>query len=420
VPSVTGVTLELAQQIEAASVVDAFLSPSGDLILVMAGGTQINAGPIADNFSNMSQSIVTLGTIGYAWDVVVPVWHTGSANVALTPFDVLPTGAVQALSWSQDMGYLAVAMVNAPGIHIYKRSGDTFTKLANPATLPAGPSTTGLSWSRSTQYLAVFSINTPRIQLYKRATDTFTKLADPVDIPAGWGGGCAFSPPDGTYLALSYNTVPAPYHIVYKRVGDVLTKLTTPTAIDNVCPCVIWSNSGQYLIFGGAGATRLWVYKRAGDTFTYLTSSVFSALPPGVVNDLAISPDDQYLVVLHQTVSPGLSIYKRSGDTFTKLPNPATSPPGGSATSASFSPDGKYLVVTSGNSPYLIVYKRSGDTFTTVTPLPAALIGNLNKSSFSPDGVYLVCGGGQTPYICCNKSALGSLTDPATRPILVP
>jgi len=33
---------------------------------------------------------------------------------------------------------LAVAHASSPYVTIYSRSGDTFTKLANPATLPTG------------------------------------------------------------------------------------------------------------------------------------------------------------------------------------------------------------------------------------------------------------------------------------------
>ena len=36
-----------------------------------------------------------------------------------------------------DEAFMAVAHDGTPFITIYKRSGDTFTKLANPATLPA-------------------------------------------------------------------------------------------------------------------------------------------------------------------------------------------------------------------------------------------------------------------------------------------
>ena len=42
------------------------------------------------------------------------------------------------VAFSSDDTYMAVAHQNSPFITIYKRSGDTFTKLADPATLPTG------------------------------------------------------------------------------------------------------------------------------------------------------------------------------------------------------------------------------------------------------------------------------------------
>ena len=47
----------------------------------------------------------------------------------------LPTGNGLGVSFSPDGTYMAVAHVNTPFITIYKRSGDTFTKLANSVIL---------------------------------------------------------------------------------------------------------------------------------------------------------------------------------------------------------------------------------------------------------------------------------------------
>jgi hypothetical protein len=43
-------------------------------------------------------------------------------------------------------------------------------------------------------YLAVGHVTTPYITIYKRSGDTFTKLADPATLPTGVGYGCAFVP----------------------------------------------------------------------------------------------------------------------------------------------------------------------------------------------------------------------------------
>ena len=88
---------------------------------------------------------------------------------------------------------MAVAHATSPFVTIYKRSGDTFTKLANPATLP--PSTGyGVAFSADGTYMAVAHFITPFVTIYKRSGDTFTKLANPAALPTSTGNGVAFYP----------------------------------------------------------------------------------------------------------------------------------------------------------------------------------------------------------------------------------
>jgi hypothetical protein len=95
---------------------------------------------------------------------------------------ILPPDNGQAVSFSSDNTYLAVAHGTSPFITIYKRSGDTFTKLANPAILP-GNFALGVSFSPDTIYLAVSHSNNPYISIYKRSGDIFTKLTNPAALP---------------------------------------------------------------------------------------------------------------------------------------------------------------------------------------------------------------------------------------------
>ena len=112
--------------------------------------------------------------------------------------------------------YLSVAHLSSPYITIYKRSGDTFTKLSDPSSLPAGDGS-GCAFSPDGAYLAVSHANSPYITIYKRSGDTFTKLSDPSSLPTGVGYGCAFSP-DGTYLAVAHSV--SPYITIYKGGGE--------------------------------------------------------------------------------------------------------------------------------------------------------------------------------------------------------
>ena len=97
---------------------------------------------------------------------------------------------------------MAVAHAGSPYITIYKRSGDTFTKVSDPSTLPTGPGN-GCAFSPDGTYLVVAHYTSPYITIYKRSGDAFAKLDNPSSLPTGDGLGCAFSP-DGAYLAVAH------------------------------------------------------------------------------------------------------------------------------------------------------------------------------------------------------------------------
>lgn len=112
-------------------------------------------------------------------------------------------------------------------ITIYKQSGDTFTKLADPNILPEGGAFS-VSFSTDVIYLAVGHANSPYITIYKRSGDTFTKLANPNTIPGSGVNGVSFSP-DGIYLAATtFTSFPSIRLHIYKRSGDTFTRLADP------------------------------------------------------------------------------------------------------------------------------------------------------------------------------------------------
>ena len=88
--------------------------------------------------------------------------------------------------------FLSVAHSSSPFITIYNQEVDTFTKLSNPATLPAS---TGIdvAFSSDDTYMAVAHGISPFVTIYKRSGDTFTKLSNPATLPTGTGNGVAFS-----------------------------------------------------------------------------------------------------------------------------------------------------------------------------------------------------------------------------------
>lgn len=286
-------------------------------------------------------------------------------------FDVNLPGMPWKASISADGIYLSVAHYYSPYITIYKRNGEAFTKLADPASLPpaGGEACYDCSMSADGVYLAVAHYGSPRISIYKRSGDTFTKLADPTGgLPSDIGWGCALSP-DATYLAVRH--AGSPYLSLYKRTGDAFSRITDPTpaigAYAEGSNGVCFSSDAAYLVVSKSTAPFFKIYKRAGDIFTGIADP--TALPHARVYRCLFSPDDVHLVVSTYSVTPPYFIvYKRSGDTFTKLTNP-TQPDFTEETlephirGLAFSGDGSYLGIAFLGIPNAFIYARVGDKF---------------------------------------------------------
>lgn len=351
-----------------------FLAASGGGGVVISGQTQ--------------ESGVYAETIG-ANDPVYAVTALSADNTIST----YPASAVRCTTSSPDGLYLALGVNGVPRVLIYKRSGKTFTKLADPSVTPTGIGL-GASFSPDGLYLAIAHATAPYITIYKRSGDTFTKLADPAVLPTGDGYSVTWSP-DGVYLAVGHNTSPS--LTIYKRSGDTFTKLsnpaTLPTSISNgVC----FSMDGVYLSVAHSVSPYITIYKRSGDTFTKLADP--ATLPLGGGTSISFSADSTYLA-LGCTVSPYIVIYKRSGDVFTKLPD-LLSLPAGIVNAVTFKPgSGGYLSLAHTAAPFVSNYKQQGDMFLKLANPAVLPPGNGTAISYSNDGTFLSVGAGSSNYL---------------------
>lgn len=239
-------------------------------------------------------------------------------------------GVSYGAAWSPQGDHLAIGLFQSPFIHIYARTGAaTFTKLSDPATLPADQGQQP-AYSPCGRLLAVAHPTTPFVTIYKRAGDTYTKQTNPGTLPTGTGISCAFSS-DGQFLAVAHDT--SPYVTIY-----ALAALSgTPT-------------------------------------FTKISNP--ASLPAGFSLGVAFSPDSRYMAVGHVT-SPFVTVYRIDGQTFTKLANPSSLPPSNVRELSWGGRHGRTLFCSNDASPYHIVYEVEGDTIRKLTDLsgtnPAAL-----------------------------------------------
>ena len=329
--------------------------PSGDLTI---DGQQIITGILTgtvDEFDTVYSKFVGDGS---NWGTV----HNKLSN----PAD-LPTGSGNAISFSSNGSYLAVVHNDSPGIAVYKRSGDVFNKLTGIETLPIAingddeeyVSGNAISFSSDDTYLAVAHDGSPYLTVYKRSGDTFTKLTG-ITAPAGNCYGISLSS-DATYLAVAHYA--SPFITVYKRSEDTFTKITgitAPTGETLASYDVAFSNDATYLAVAYRASPYLNVYKRSGDTFTKLTVSQVPALS-GYADGFSVSfsSDDTYLAVAHYA-SPFITVYKRSEDTFTKISGfEAPQEVNYGSYGVSFSSDDTYLAVAHDRTPFLTIYKTT-------------------------------------------------------------
>lgn len=230
-------------------------------------------------------------------------------------------------------------------------------RLISPATTITAASTRA-GWSSDDTYIVCCCTTGQTVQLYKRTGDTFTKLADPASQPAGQVNSADFNMSD-SHFAAGMNI--SPYIWIYSRSGDVFTKIADPAYIpsSNV-NAVEYNPVVNHLAAGGTGTVKLILWEQSGDTLTRITT--IDNIPTQTVNDVAFSHDGNWLATASNTTD-GVGIWKREGSTYTKQ----TISGGGATVScvwAEFSPNNEYLAVASSGGEFVYLYQLIAGTWT--------------------------------------------------------
>ena len=294
--------------------------------------------------------------------------------------------------------YMAISETGSatPEVYIFKRTGvnDGFKLLSTPSVVngvvyvPA--------FSNDGNFLAIGRDSAPYFKIFSRSGDVFTLLSTPATMPTDRVIDLEFSS-SGTYLAVTTDTTAV---FIYKKNGTNYEYLTSITAGVGVTSGVSFSSDETYLAITGATSSYIKVFKRSGDTFTALSNPTI--LPTGAAyGGCAFSPDGNYLAVLHLT-TPWVTIYKRSGDVFTKLANPSILPGinvGQYSSNIEFDPSSSFLAITTYTaSPFIMIYSISNDVFAKLpnpSTIPSSTVGGC---AFSDDGLYIAVGIDSSPY----------------------
>ncbi|ATQ79234.1 hypothetical protein CR152_32175 (plasmid) [Massilia violaceinigra] len=266
-------------------------------------------------------------------------------------------------------------------------------RLATPVSPPAATSA-GCAFSPDGQYVAIAQSTSPYMLMFKRSGDTFSRLglSQP---PTGFTYKIAFSA-DGTLMAVAQAA--SPFLSMYRRDGDVFTLANLLTANPSATSkAVAFSPDGNFIACGD-DVNGLWLrlYRKAS---TGYFGSIGISLPGGTVHSVAFSPDGMYLVVACQSTYP-MMLYKRApnGESYVLLPE--ANLPGQMGTyGTAFSPDGNILAVSMITGGFLALYARDGDKFTRLPDPVVMPTGQSSHLAWSPDGGTLAVGHTNTPFL---------------------
>lgn len=211
-----------------------------------------------------------------------------------------------------------------------------------------------------------------------------------------WAGSGISWSPDNKYVAVGGNNG-QPFIFFFKRFGDTLIKLPNPTSLPaGQTNDVAWSPNGQYLAIAISSAPFITIYKRSGDVFTKLADPITS--PPSSAYGVSWSPDGAFLALaMIGSSQPGFIWYSFSEDTLTKMPDPAVLP-NTNCYKVSWASNGTYVAVSADSTPFLFVYKKVGSTLIKLDnplTLPAS---QSHSVKWSPDSQYLVVGSSLNIY----------------------
>lgn len=372
---------------------------------------------IRNNPATMIKALRRIGSGDVeARDVVLRDWCRPFDNsVKISGIPALQSsGYGKSVSWSTDGVYLAVGHQESPFLSLYKRNGDTFTKLSPPVSIPSDD-VFGLAWSNHSKVLYTTSIDKTCRAYTKDSAGVLTLTASGINVfnpvPSEFIYKLVMTK-DALYAAVQPLTVTNKV-VVYKRNTATSVGYTAITAGNNINAAeplpeaMAWSQDGVYLAIGNAQVSGPWlsIYKRVGDVFTKLSTP--STPPAYGVSSLAFSLDDAYLAI-GEPNNNELRVYKRSGDSWDSVASVSTGDSNnpGQIKNITWTPDGKYVLITSTTAPYMLAYKFKNNTLTRIDCFGGATSRTVHNIEISPDGVYLACASGIAPFLEVYKSSL--------------
>ncbi len=340
------------------------------------------------NSSPPAAVIAVIGIQSSAWVARnYPLVFSGGV-LSFLPYSTIPSPPVGSVSgpyytWSYDDNYVAALVdpgLYTSGLVVYRVSGTHFA----PAFTLTAAGINAVAWSHNGQYLAVANGSAPSyVVVYKHCGTSFTALSTPAWIATPTQ--IQWTLDDQYLVAGAYS-----YGNLYKRAGDTISIVPATTLFMDGMPYqhYYFSPDGVYAaaptISGGAelgvSSSPIQIYKKSGNQYAPLKQISPTAVG-GNYQLIAWSPNTRYLAIAQPgnpsyPATPNLNIFSvtEASDTFTLLANPSQP---GHPSDMSWSSNSRYLGIagsntgytSTGNFPVTVYLNNQDGTFTPQTPI---------------------------------------------------
>jgi len=193
--------------------------------------------------------------------------------------------------WNPQGNILTIGLYNSPFWIAYWWDGSMFTKLADPAIMPTGGADSpGTTWSRDGTVVVQTHAISPWVTAYwvnyNGTATTFTKLANPASLPGSTAQSVCMNNTGSSFVHSMYNSpYNHCYNISYNGTLTTLTRVASfPTIPGGGGYSQNWLPDDKSYILGAYNAPRFQYITRSGDTFTVQGSMVPNVLQPNATN----------------------------------------------------------------------------------------------------------------------------------------
>lgn len=188
--------------------------------------------------------------------------------------NLVPTGACRGGTWNPQGNIMVLAQGTSPFFRSFWWDGTQFTRLADPASLPAGGGDApGPVFSPDGSIVVHTHATTPWITAYwvnyNGTATTFTRLATPASLPGNTTSMCAFNNTGSSIVVSHYNTpYVSCYNIAYNGTLTTLTRTAAlPALVGNAYSGTFLPDDNSF-IYGQYASRYFYWLTRSGDTFT--------------------------------------------------------------------------------------------------------------------------------------------------------